>query len=67
MKRLFDPRGMLITAMTIFGTIGLFVQNFTEAPVSGIELDGSYADLESGETVSAVSLNGFDVKILKKL
>jgi len=57
------PEGVVATPRGEY----LFVQNFTEVPVSGIELNGSYADLESGETVSAVSLNGFDMKILKKL
>ena len=57
------PDGVVVTARGAY----LFIQNYTEVPVSGIQLDGSYVDIDSNETVTAVELNGFDVKILKKL
>lgn len=45
----------------------LFVQNYNEYPVENISLNGEYADMESGEKASAVTLSAFDVRILKKL
>ena len=35
MKKIASPRTMLITAMTVFGTIGIFVRNI---PISSGEL-----------------------------
>ncbi len=43
----------------------LFLQNFSGEPVQGIDLGGSYTDMESGVTGTAADLDGFDVKIFK--
>lgn len=56
------PKGVVVTPRGEY----LFVQNYTEFPVSGIRLDGGCVDLETGETVTEVELNGHDVKILKR-
>ena len=42
----------------------LFVQNYTQNPVEVYVGDG-YVDMESKENATSISLNAFDVRILK--
>ncbi len=44
----------------------LFLENYSGKEISDFDLGSEWLDLESGETVRSVSLNKFDVRILKK-
>jgi len=47
-------------------TTYLFVENYSDAPVSDIRLDGVYTDMLTGEKCDAVSLDPFHTRIFKK-
>ena len=58
------PEGVVVTAREDGDKKYLFVQNFSETPVT-VDLENCYTDMESGKTESRCSLNAFDVKIYK--
>lgn len=45
----------------------LFLQNYSGIPAASIPLGGSYLDVEAGSISTEAALEGFDVKILKKV
>jgi beta-galactosidase len=45
----------------------LFIENYSEAPVESIALNGAYRDMVCGGTVDSVSLDPFSIRILKKI
>lgn len=44
----------------------LFLENYNDTAIDPIPLDGTYTDLESGESCTAVTLEAYDVRILRK-
>ncbi|MBQ9783591.1 MAG: beta-galactosidase [Clostridia bacterium] len=44
----------------------LFVENYSDTPVTELPLGGTWQDMESGRVADTVSLNAFDVKVLKQ-
>ena len=44
----------------------LFVENYSGEPIADLALDGTWLDLEENIATDRVSLDGFDVRILKK-
>ena len=44
----------------------LFVENYSGERVTALALGDTYLDMESGEPVTHVSLNEYDVRVLKK-
>ncbi len=59
------PHGVTATERTDGKNRYLFVQNFSGTPLT-LPLDKSYFDLEAKETVSAISMEAYDMKILKE-
>lgn len=60
------PEGVVAHKRETDGVEYLFVQNYSDVPVANISLINEYLDMESREIVREISLNAFDVKILKK-
>lgn len=58
------PEGVVVTAREDGDKKYLFVQNYSEVPVT-VDLEGDYTDMESGICENVCSLNAFDVKIYK--
>lgn len=44
----------------------LFVENYSEESVSGIDLGGQYTDIETDETVESTDLPAYGVRVLKR-
>lgn len=44
----------------------LFVENYMDDPAENVDLGGSFTDMESGETVSRVTLPPFGIRVLKR-
>ena len=44
----------------------LFVENYSDTPVTELPLGGTWQDMESGNVADTVNLNAFDVKVLKQ-
>lgn len=61
------PEGVCAHKRVDEGVEYLFVQNYSEVPVKDIYIGDGYVDMESGEMVNKVSLDTFDVKILKRM
>ena len=47
-------------------TTYLFVENYSDKPVSGIRLDSAYTDMLTGECCDSVDLDAFHTRIFKK-
>ena len=60
------PEGVCAHKREADGTSYLFVQNYSDVPAANIFVGDGYIDMENKETVSEISLNAFDVKILKR-
>ncbi|MBQ8803967.1 MAG: beta-galactosidase [Tyzzerella sp.] len=60
------PEGVCAHKREADGVEYLFVQNYSDKAVGDIDVGDGYVDMESGEAVSTVSLNTYDVRILKK-
>lgn len=60
------PEGVCAHKRGADGVEYLFVQNYSEVPVEDIVVGEGYVDMETGESVSKISLGVFDVKVLKK-
>lgn len=59
------PHGVTATERTDEKNRYLFVQNFSGIAQT-LPLDKTYLEMESGQTVSELSMNAYDVKILKE-
>ena len=60
------PDGVTVHRRTDGENEYFFFQNYTDTPVHGIELNGKYSDMESGSQITAVDIEAYGVKILKK-
>ena len=60
------PRGVSAHTRTDGEHTYLFVENYSGEPLADLPLGAEYLDLESKTRVSAVSLDRFDIRILKK-
>ena len=60
------PEGVCAHKREADGMEYLFVQNYSDKAVAGIKLGDRYTDMESGEALEEVTLNAFDVRILKR-
>ena len=59
------PFGVTATERTDGENRYLFVQNYSGTPLT-LPLDKEYFDMEAKEKVTALSLNAYDMKIIKE-
>ncbi len=60
------PEGVTAHTRTDGKTVYLFVENYNENAVEEISLGYTYEDMLTGETVDKVTLDGYDIRILKR-
>ena len=61
------PEGVTAHKREADGITYLFVENYSENRVNDILLGGQYMNMETGDMVERISLDAFDVKILKSI
>jgi beta-galactosidase len=60
------PEGVTAHTRTDGSKLYLFVENYTENSIEDIRLGYTYEDMLTGEMLDRVSLNGYDIRILKR-